>query len=190
VGRPLPGVQLRIEPRALDEIEGDEAVAHADVGELLCAYPHLCVGYVDLHGTPIAFDSPAHPGWYATRDLARLHADGAVEVLGRLDHATNRDGRLVMLSEVERALARLPGVARAAVVLGAASLRGRAIIGFVTGQSDVELDVAHLRRAALGVLPAYAVPDELRVVPALPLLASGKLDRRALALTLSAPALP
>lgn len=185
VGRPLPGVRLRVEPRALDELDAVEATAHGEVGELMCAYPHLCLGYVDLHGTPIAFDSPSHPGWYATRDLARIHADGAVEVLGRVDHATNRDGHLVMLGEVERALARLSGVASAAVVLGAASLRGRAIIGFVTAQGDAALDVAQLRRAALAALPAYAVPDELRVLPALPVLASGKLDRRTLARALS-----
>jgi acyl-coenzyme A synthetase/AMP-(fatty) acid ligase len=182
VGQPLPGVRMRVEPRALDELEaaGEAAAGGGEVGELLCAYPHLCVGYVDLHGAPIAFDTPAHPGWYATRDLARIHADGTIEVLGRLDHATNRDGHLVMLGEVERALARLPDVASAAVALGAASLRGRRLIGFVTARAERALDVDQLRRAARDLLPGYAVPDELRVLPQLPQLATGKLDRRAL----------
>jgi acyl-CoA synthetase (AMP-forming)/AMP-acid ligase II len=192
VGPPLPGVRMQIAPHAIGELGelgelglGDaqlpvDGTPGGEVGELLCAYAHLCVGYVDLLGTPIAFDSPAHAGWYATRDLARIHADGAVEVLGRIDHATNRDGHLVMLGEIERVLARLPDVASAAVVLGAASLRGRRLIGFVTAQADRALDVAHLRRAALERLPGYAVPDELRVLPALPQLATGKLDRRAL----------
>src|SRR5581483_8880136 len=99
VGRPLPGVEMRVAPHALDELGDAQLPADGtgEVGELLCSSAHLCVGYVDLHGSPIRFDSPAHPGWYATRDLARIHADGAIEVLGRIDHATNRDGHLVML---------------------------------------------------------------------------------------------
>lgn len=164
VGRPLPGVWLRLE-RSLDEI-----------GELVCAHPHGFTGYLELDGTPV----PRDPAWHATHDLARLREDGTVELLGRSDHATKRDGRLVMISEVEHALARLPGVAGAAIVLGEPTLRGRALVAFVSPEPGTELDVARLRRDAAERLPSYAVPDELRVIAALPLLPSGKLDRRRL----------
>jgi acyl-coenzyme A synthetase/AMP-(fatty) acid ligase len=179
VGQPLPGVRLRVERRA-----GDDAGAGPgdgeDAGELLCAHPHGFIGYLDLEGHPVPVESAAGPAWYATHDLARLQEHGALEVLGRSDHATKRDGRLVMLAEVERALARLPSIAGAAIVLGGLTMRGRAMIAFVTAQNGAEIDLGRLRHAAMEALPSYAVPDELRLIPALPLLPSGKLDRRAL----------
>jgi acyl-coenzyme A synthetase/AMP-(fatty) acid ligase len=188
VGPPLAGVRLRIEPPAgstgadASEPPGEPVPLGYtdDGGDLLCAHPYGFTGYVDLDGAPVPAEPAAEPGWYATRDLARRHDDGAVEVLGRSDHATNRDGRLVMLAEVERALARLPGVAAAAVVLAAPTLRGRAMIAFVSAHGGADLDLGQLRRAAREALPSYAVPDELRALPSLPTLASGKLDRRAL----------
>lgn len=173
VGRPLPGVALRLRP--------SEAVASepGEVGELECAHPHGFEGYVDDDGRL----QPA-TRWYDTRDLARLHPGGSVELLGRSDHALKRDGRLVMLAEVERALERLPGVARAATLPFGHTLRGRGIVGFCVPQADVVLDPHALRRECQAVLPAHAVPDQLRVLDAMPLLPSGKLDRVTLQRTL------
>jgi acyl-coenzyme A synthetase/AMP-(fatty) acid ligase len=179
-GPPLPGVRLRIEPRP-------DTARDEDGGELLCAHPYGFAGYVDLDGAALAVDPAADPAWYPTRDLVRLHDDGAVEVLGRCDHATNRDGHLVMLTEVERALARLPGIANAAVVLAEPTLRGRAMIAFVCAADGAEVELGRLRRVCRAALPSYAIPDEFRVLPALPLLATGKLDRRALERTIVLP---
>ncbi len=171
VGRALPGVRLRIEARP-GEADGDGAS-----GDLLCAHPHGFEGYVDNDGSPLP---GLEAGWSATHDLARFHPDGLVEVLGRSDHAVKRDGRLVMLAEVERALERLPGVERAAAVIGGESMRGRGIVAFCTPREQASIEPERLRRICLETLPSYAVPDAIVVLPALPLLPSGKLDRRAL----------
>lgn len=173
VGRPLPGVALRL--RAAPE---DPGTTSSRVGELLCAHPHGFVGYVDDDGAPLPV--PVDDGWYTTRDLAELRPDGELELLGRCDHAVKRDGRLVMLTEVERALERLPGVERAAAVVIGETVRGRGIVAFCTPRPEHSLDPAALRQACRALVPAYAVPDELRVVPTLPLLPGGKLDRPAL----------
>ncbi len=172
VGRPLPGVALRVRPT----LDGDPG--RSSVGELLCAHPYGFVGYVDDSGAPLP--RPDDDGWYATRDLADLTPDGELEVLGRCDHAVKRDGRLVMLADIERALERLPGVDRAAAVVVGETLRGRGIVVYCTLQAAHPLDPADLRQTCRALLPAYAVPDEFRVLPALPLLPGGKLDRHAL----------
>jgi acyl-coenzyme A synthetase/AMP-(fatty) acid ligase len=112
--------------------------------------------------------------------VGRFHPGGLLEVLGRGDHAVKRDGRLVMLAEVERALEQLAGVERSAAVVTGETLRGRGIVAFCTPRAGAELAPAALRRACQEILPAYAVPDEICLLPALPLLPSGKLDRRAL----------
>lgn len=185
VGPPLIGVTLQIAPPApADAAESaaspslsPAAADQGPTGEILCAHPYGFVGYVDDDGKPIG---GAQTGWYATRDLGRLHDDGSLEVFGRLDHATKRDGRLVMLAEVERALCQLPGVERAGVVLGTATLRGRSLLAFVSGSAEPDLSPDELLRLCQQRLPSFAVPDQLRVLPALPLLPSGKLDRQAL----------
>lgn len=176
VGRPLPGVGLRLAARA------ETAALAGDCGELLCAHPFGFAGYVDDDGVPLSTEDTIADKWYKTRDLARLHPDGSLEILGRSDHATKRDGRLVMLSEVERALCRLPGVERAAVVLRGETSRGREMIAFVAiGAGDgAPADAMTLRTGCHDLLPAFAIPDEIRPTAALPMLASGKVDRLAL----------
>ncbi|WP_437618258.1 class I adenylate-forming enzyme family protein [Sorangium sp. So ce1151] len=176
VGRPLPGVTLRLEPQP-GSVEGD-----GSPGDLSCAHPYGFEGYVDNDGEPAPRDADAHDraGWYSTRDLGRYHPGGLLEVLGRGDHAVKRDGRLVMLAEVERALERLAGVERAAVVVAGETRRGRGIVAFCTPRAGADIEPGALRRACQGALPAYAVPDEICLLPSLPLLPSGKLDRRAL----------
>ncbi|WP_159397257.1 class I adenylate-forming enzyme family protein [Sorangium cellulosum] len=184
VGRPLPGVTLHLEPQP-GSAEGD-----GSPGDLFCAHPYGFEGYVDSDGEPLSRAADAQAGGYATRDLGRLHPDGLLEVLGRGDHAVKRDGRLVMLAEVERALERLAGVERAAVVVAGETRRGRGIVAFCTPRAGVEIEPGGLRRACQGALPAYAVPDEICLLPSLPLLPSGKLDRRALQRAAPAPHSP
>lgn len=167
-GRPLPGVALRLRAWPDDD---------AGAGELQCAHPHGFAGYVDDDGVALPVEARDEDGWYATRDMARLHPDGEVELLGRCDHAVKRDGRLVMLAEVERALERLSAVERAAAVVAGDTPRGRRIVAFCAPRGGAEPDPAVLRRDCQAVLPAWAVPDELRVLPTLPLLPGGKLDR-------------
>lgn len=175
VGTPLPGVGLR-----LDSVEaGVEAPEGA--GVIACRHPYGFEGYVDGDGGAWTGEPPLRDGWYRTRDLGRLHAGGFLEVLGREDHSVNRDGRLVVLAEVERAMERLPGVERAVTVLGSDHLRGRAIVAYCALRDGHGLDASRVRDACAGVLPPYAIPDHVVITAALPLLASGKVDRKALA---------
>jgi acyl-coenzyme A synthetase/AMP-(fatty) acid ligase len=174
VGLPLPGVELRLEA---PEPAG-EAPEHA--GAIVCRHPYGFEGYVEGNGEPWTGVPPLREGWYRTRDLGRLHAGGALEVLGREDHSVNRDGRLVLLAEVERAMEGLPGVERAVTVLGRDNLRGRHVLAFCSLQDGYDLDVSHVRSACAVILPPYAIPDQIVITSGFPLLPNGKVDRRLL----------
>ncbi|MDC0711353.1 fatty acid--CoA ligase family protein [Stigmatella sp. ncwal1] len=175
VGPPLPGIELKLEQPSAPG-EAPEVVA----GAIVCRHPHGFEGYVDNDGGPWTGEPPFHEGWYRTRDWGRLHAGGLLEVLGRQDHSVNRDGRLVLLAEVERALEGIPDVAQAITLLGAENLRGRHILALCTPREGRTLDSVQVRAACANLLPPYATPDEVRILPSFPLLPNGKVDRRTL----------
>lgn len=142
------------------------------------------LGYCD----PVsgALTAPA-PDLWPTGDLVRLHpvSDGGdapwIEVMGRADHAVNRDGLLVHLGQIEGVLARAPGVALSAVVAAGQSRRGMGLAAFVTLTRAQATTPDDLLAACRAELPARAVPDVLHVLAEMPMLASGKVDRRRLA---------
>jgi len=172
IGRPMSGVELRLEPRGdgLDPGTG---------GELYCSHPWGFEGYVDEDGEWIAI--AAADGWYRTGDIAVKTTGGSMIVTGRADASVNRSGYLVMLSDIERIVERLDGVGEVAVVAGKKETeRGQSIAVFCVLRSGVALDGTQVRRRCVGLMPPYAIPDEVRIVTELPLLESGKLNRRAL----------
>jgi len=123
---------------------------------------------------------PAGDHW-TTGDLVRAHPGDRIEVLGRADHAVNRDGLLVHFGDIEAVLSRQPGVAQCAVVSAGMTRRGAGLTAFCALAEGAGTDAGALLDAARAALPARAVPDHLVLLPALPLLPSGKFDRRTLA---------
>src|SRR5690606_18365758 len=81
------------------------------------------------------------------------------------------------LGEIEAALACLPGVRSAAVVLREGGTGSPRLLAYATGE---RLDPHTLRKRLRSQLPEHMVPTVIAVLPELPLLPSGKLDRRAL----------
>ena len=132
----------------------------------------------------------ARPGdrLYRTGDLARRRPDGALEFLGRLDGQVKIRGFRIEPGEVEAALAALPGVRQAAVVVrepaedgaGEQSERGerreRRLVAYTAGPAPAD----DLRAALRERLPDYMVPAAFVTLDALPLTPNGKVDRKAL----------
>jgi acyl-CoA synthetase (AMP-forming)/AMP-acid ligase II len=169
IGKPMHDVQLRL---------SDE-----DPGELSVLHPFGYDGYLNDAGEWLSIAEPG--SWYRTGDLAKADATGAITVLGRAGTGINRDGYLVLLEDIERIVERLAGIAQVVVTVApGASARGPRIAAFCVPKPDVELDGQEIRTRCFDLLPRYALPDEIRVMEAMPLLATGKVDRRALAATL------
>ena len=149
-------------------------------------------GQLELSGSVLAegyFDDEARSAdrfvlehgvrWYRTGDLGEVDASsGRVTVLGRADNVIISGGEKVSLDAVERVVRMHPGFEQA-VVLGADdAIWGQVPVVLVAGGDAVAGELAASVVAALG---RAAKPARVVRVEAIPLLASGKPDRRALA---------
>ncbi|BEL08275.1 hypothetical protein Q0Z83_064660 [Actinoplanes sichuanensis] len=165
-----------------------------ETGELHLGGPQLALGY---HGdgartaarfVPDPFTPVPGGRMFRTGDLVRRHGDRLL-FEGRADRQIKRSGVRLELGEIEEALRRLDDVATTAVVAvqdGAADMRLLAAVVPADGREPVP---GAIRSALAGHLPRAALPDQIVVVPALPLTAGGKVDAAALR-DLAAPAGP
>ena len=117
---------------------------------------------------------------YRTGDLARFLQDGAIEFLGRVDHQVKVRGFRIELGEIESALAECSSVAEAAVILREEPGGERRVAAYVVPRPGHEFNVMRLREELGRSLPDHMIPAVFVRLDALPLLPSGKLDRRAL----------
>jgi acyl-CoA synthetase (AMP-forming)/AMP-acid ligase II len=115
--------------------------------------------------------------WTRTTDLARIDADGFVWILGRADQAIIRGGFKIRPEDVRVALERDPRVRGAAVVSRPDARLGAVPVAAVELRSGTEaVSPRELLDAAANVLARYELPDELKLVDALPRTPSGKID--------------
>jgi acyl carrier protein len=115
---------------------------------------------------------------YRTGDRGRLHPDGRLEYLGRMDRQIKLRGLRIEPAEVERALLAHPSVSSAVVTLGVDAASQPHLLAYVTADGAVDVDL--LRAFGMQHLPQYLVPSTIVVVSALPLTANGKVDVRGL----------
>jgi len=116
-----------------------------------------------------------------TGDLGRLDDQGRLRLAGRSKEMYVRGGYNVYPMEVEAVLAEHPNVAAVAIVPRADAVMGEVGVAVVVprdGDDGPGLD--DLREFASGRLASYKLPEDVRVVDALPLTTMEKVDRRAL----------
>jgi amino acid adenylation domain-containing protein/non-ribosomal peptide synthase protein (TIGR01720 family) len=116
---------------------------------------------------------------YRTGDRVRRRLDGDIEFLGRIDEQVKIRGNRVELGEIESVLARQPSV-KEAVVLLREDVAGEPRLCAYVVPREAGYSPAALREALRALLPEYMVPAAFVALPALPLTANGKIDRRAL----------
>ncbi|MEU3628600.1 non-ribosomal peptide synthetase [Amycolatopsis coloradensis] len=175
IGRPVAGTRAYI-------VDADLRLVPTGVpGELVLGGVRLARGYHDraaLTAERFVPDPFGQPGarLYRTGDLVRHRQDGAIEFLGRIDHQIKIRGLRIELGEIEAALLRHADV-DAAVVVTAASPSGDPLLAaYVVGTPDADVLREHLR----ALVPEYMVPARWAKLAALPMTASGKVDRKAL----------
>lgn len=149
--------------------------AAVDDGELLLAGPVLAEGYLgDDERTARTFTEHDGLRWYRTGDAGQVE-DGRVRVLGRLDDVVISGGEKVPLGAVERIVRGIAGQEGAVVTRRASAEWGE--VPVVVTERPLDLDTV---RALVGdALGRAARPADVVVVDRLPMLASGKPDRRA-----------
>jgi non-ribosomal peptide synthetase-like protein len=189
IGRPLPNYGLLVVDQERRPLPAGE------VGELGIFGPGVAMGYLGrpeltadrFVANPCAA-GPDEARLYLTGDLGRIEHGGPVHYLGRADGQVKIRGFRVELGEIESVLAAQPGVAAAAVAVRPMAEIDQ-IVAFITATADTRLEPALLRGALGARLPPYMLPAHFEIVPQLPRLISGKVDRNALrTLPLSATA--
>ncbi|MFF2412036.1 amino acid adenylation domain-containing protein [Streptomyces sp. NPDC058092] len=114
---------------------------------------------------------------YRTGDIGRWLPGGVLDCAGRHDHQTKVRGHRIELSEVEGALARVPGVDHAVVLLRREG--GRDLLtAWYTGTAEPRPEL--LRAELAQSLPRYMLPDAFERVDAFAVTRNGKVDRAAL----------
>lgn len=175
VGRPVPGIDLRIVDRQTQNV-----VALGDVGELHARGYLITPGYL---GDEKKTAETIIDGWFHTGDLARMLPTGHVEIVGRLTGVIRRGAEAIDPLEVENVLRNRAEV-REVVVLGVPDdFFGEVVCAVI--ESDVPSSREDLRAWMKGKLSHQKIPAHFLFEPDLPKTPSGKVRRpevRAIAL--------
>ncbi len=157
VGRPLPGVEVRV----VDPDTGIDVDA-GHVGELWV-------------------NTAAHvgEGWLRTGDLARQDVDGYIYPIGRLKDTINRGGEKFGPIEVEEAIRTHPAVSDVAVAGVADDEMGQRVGAAVVVRSALTLE--ELRTHCRDLIAYFMLPERLKIVDHIPYNDTGKVNRRRLA---------
>ncbi|CAA9256430.1 MAG: O-succinylbenzoic acid--CoA ligase [uncultured Blastococcus sp.] len=160
-GQPLDGVRVRVRDDGI-ELGG----------------PTLALGYrLDPAGTAASFAD----GWFRTRDAGTLDDAGRLVVTGRLDEVVISGGVNVSPSAVESVLREHPDVADAVVFGRPDPTWGQRVVAAVVPAAGARPGLDTLRGWVADRLGPAAAPRQLHLLEALPLLHTGKPNRRAVA---------
>jgi non-ribosomal peptide synthetase-like protein len=181
IGVPLPTYSVVVLDRHLDR-----ALPQGELGELGIAGIGLADGYLgrpDVTARAFVPDFISMPGnpsgrIYRTGDLVRVNDEGEIEHHGRIDTQVKVRGYRIEPAEIETVLRDVPGVIQAVVDAYEPAPAVKELVAYYTARSP--LDPAGVYDALRRRLPAFMVPSYLEQIEELPMLPSGKLDRRRL----------
>jgi O-succinylbenzoic acid--CoA ligase len=160
-GKPLVTTRLRVDAAA------------GEPGEILVSGPVVTPGYFRR---PEATAAAIHDGWLHTGDIGRLDEDGYLYVLDRRDDLIVSGGENVYPAEVEALLLRHPAVREAAVVGLRDPAWGQVVVAAIVADEGAVPE--EIRVWMRGRLAGFKVPSRIERVEALPMTASGKVQRR------------
>jgi amino acid adenylation domain-containing protein len=178
IGRPLPGVRLILLGW------NRQPVPIGAPGEIHIGGSGVARGYL---GDPAQTAEKLIPDpWgdgarlYRTGDLARLLPDGAVDLLGRIDHQVKVRGHRIETTEIEAVLREDESLLEAVVIALGDTPGERRLVAYVVPRVGADIRAEELRHRVRDRLPDFMMPSAIVGLEALPRLPSGKVDRRAL----------
>jgi long-chain acyl-CoA synthetase len=169
VGRPVPGVQVRVV-----SLQTGEQVGPGEVGEIQARADSLMAGYLPCEATRDVLCD----GWYRTGDVGYLDAGGWLRITDRSKDMIKVRGFQVAPAEIEAVLHGHPAVEDCAVFGVPDGADGESVVAAVATREPV--DAAELTERVGESLASYKRLSRIVFVPEIPRLPSGKVLRRVL----------
>ncbi len=166
VGRPLPGIDLKIVDYE------DREVPAGQVGEIVVSGPNVMKGYYHREEET---NWVMRNGWFHTEDLAYMDNEGYVFIVDRKKDLLVRGGLNVHPREVEDVLYTHPAVFEVAVIGMPDPIWGEKVAAFVHLRKDTQIDAKELQEFCKDKLASYKIPRVIHIVDELPKTSSGKL---------------
>jgi O-succinylbenzoic acid--CoA ligase len=175
-------------PLAFGEImicdERDAVTPEGVEGRIYVRGPMVGMGYWNPNGTvePLLRTD----GWFPTTDIGSVDAQGYLTVHGRLDNVIISGGEKIHAEELENALAHIDGVAHAVVVGADDAEWGQRPMAYVELRPGNSLSESAIMTLLGDRVARHKLPIRIEFLPGMPLLPSGKPDRRAVQSRLAA----
>jgi long-chain acyl-CoA synthetase len=166
IGKPVPGVELRIVDESGEEVEEEDA------GEIVVRGANLFSGY-----WPDGHDGPDAQGWFATGDVAYADAGGDLFLVDRRKELILVSGFNVYPREVEDVLLRHGDVEEAAVIGIPHPYTGEAVKALVVVRAGAQLSAEDVIAHAAKSLARFKCPTAVEFVDELPHSATGKVSK-------------
>jgi long-chain acyl-CoA synthetase len=178
VGKPFPGVEIRIDPSA---VEKEERINGHEVGEILARGPNVFGGYRNLPDKTAEVFTP--DGWFRTGDMGYFDGAGYLHALGRISTLIKTEsGEKVQTEDVEAAFAEESAIRE----IGVLEKGGKLVALVVPKQTGHGDDAKDAVRAAIETaskrMPSHQRISDYAITPdALPRTRLGKIQRHRLA---------
>jgi long-chain acyl-CoA synthetase len=166
VGRPIPGVELRLVDEEGEDVQDDDA------GEIWVRGDNVFSGY-----WPDGTGGPDEHGWYATGDVAYADEDGDLFLVGRRKELILVSGFNVYPREIEDAIGEHPDVLESAVVGVAHPQTGEAVKAYVVARPGATLTAEEVTAHAADRLARFKQPTIVELVAELPHSVTGKVAK-------------
>jgi long-chain acyl-CoA synthetase len=166
VGRPIPGVEVKI----LDDSE--EEVDERDPGELIVRGDNLFSGY-----WPDGDGGPDEDGWFRTGDIAYSDSDGDLFLVDRTRELILVSGFNVYPREVEDVLLQHDAVEEVAVIGVPLLATGETVKALVVLRSGATVSADELIAYAATRLARFKCPTLVEFIPSLPHSLTGKVSK-------------
>jgi malonyl-CoA/methylmalonyl-CoA synthetase len=172
VGRPLPGVQLRVRD------DGKQDLAVGEVGGIQVKGPGVFKGYWRMpEKTAEEFTAE---GFFKTGDVGTIDGDGYVTIVGRSKDLIISGGYNVYPAEIEGYINAMPGVSESAVVGVPDADFGEVGVAIVVGKAGAKLEPQLILAQLKSTLANFKIPKRCFVVGDLPRNAMGKVQKAVL----------
>ncbi|PTX61366.1 surfactin family lipopeptide synthetase A [Kordia periserrulae] len=176
IGKPLQNVEIFVVN------QNNEVLPMGVTGEICIAGEGVAREYLNLPELT-AQSFVTHPfkeneRMYKTGDIGYWNADNNLVHLGRIDHQVKVNGHRIELGEIESALLTKETIEKAIVLIRKTTDNSNELVAYIV--SSGEENSKELREHLLQQVPQYMVPSHFIAVEQIPLLISGKADRKAL----------